>query len=149
VASRPVTFFCSIDEGVPIPCSSPFVPATPLEDGEHTITVIGTDLAGRSGSSEPEAFAIDTTPPSTSIRKHPKKVVRTTKRKVRLRFRFAADEPGATFVCRIDGAAFRECPAKLVRAFKLGKHKLQVKARDPLGNVDSTPAAFSFRVERR
>ncbi|HEY7031644.1 MAG TPA: S8 family serine peptidase, partial [Thermomicrobiales bacterium] len=29
-ASRPVTFFCSIDEGVAIPCTSPFVPATPL-----------------------------------------------------------------------------------------------------------------------
>jgi hypothetical protein len=148
VASRPVTFFCSIDEGVPIPCSSPFVPATPLEDGEHTITVSGTDLAGRSGSSEPETFTIDTTPPATSIRKHPKKVVRTTKSKVKVRFRFAADEPGATFLCRIDGSPFRECPAKLVRRFKLGKHKVQVKARDALGNVDRTPAAFSFRVER-
>ncbi len=148
-ASRPVTFFCSIDEGVPIPCSSPFVPATPLEDGEHTITVSGTDLAGRSGSSEPEAFAIDTTAPETSIRKHPKKVVRTTRSKVKLRFRFVADEPGATFLCRIDGSRFRECPAKLVRKFKLGKHRVQVKARDQLGNVDGSAAGFSFRVERR
>ena len=71
--------------------STSFVPATPLEDGEHTITVSGTDLAGRSGSSEPEAFVVDTTAPSASISKHPKKVVRTTKKKVKLTFRFAAD----------------------------------------------------------
>jgi hypothetical protein len=147
VASRPVTFFCSIDEGAAIPCSSPFVPATPLEDGEHTITVSGTDLAGRSGTSEPEIFTIDTTAPTTSIRKHPKKVVHTKKKKVKLTFRFAADETGATFLCRIDGSPFRGCPAKLVRKYKLGKHKLRVKARDALGNV-GPPAAFSFRVER-
>jgi subtilisin family serine protease len=147
VASRPVTFFCSIDEGVAIPCSSPFVPANPLEDGEHTITVSGTDLAGRTGTSEPETFTIDTTAPTSSIRKHPKKVVRTKKKKVKVTFKFAADEAGATFLCRIDGSPYRACPAKLVRNFKLGKHKLQVKASDALGNVGSA-AAFSFRVER-
>jgi hypothetical protein len=147
-ASRPVTFFCSIDEGVAIPCTSPFVPATPLEDGEHTITVSGTDLAGRSGKSEPESFTIDTTPPSASIRKHPKKVVRTGKKKAKVTFKFAADEPGSTFLCRIDGSKFRACPAKLVRKFKPGKHKVQVKASDALGNVGPA-AAFSFRVERR
>ena len=54
----------------------------------------------------------------------------------------------STFLCRIDGSPYRACPAKLVRKFKLGKHKLQVKASDPLGNVDRTPAAFSFRVEK-
>jgi subtilisin family serine protease len=148
VASRPVTFFCSIDEGVPFPCSSPFVPATPLEDGEHTITVSGTDLAGRSGTSEPETFTIDTTAPTTSIRKHPKKVVRTSKKKAKVTFRFAADEAGATFLCRIDRSPYRPCPAKLVRKFKLGKHRVQVKASDALGNVGA-PAAFSFRIEKR
>ena len=148
VASRPVTFFCSVDEAVPTPCSSPFVPAAPLEDGEHTITVSGTDLAGRSGSSEPEDFTIDTTPPEVTIRKHPKKVIRTRKAKVRATFRFSADEPGSTFLCRIDGAPYSACTAKLVRRFKHGKHKMQVKASDPLGNVDRTPAAFSFRVEK-
>ncbi len=148
VASRPVTFFCSVDEAVSTPCSSPFVPPTPLEDGEHTITVSGTDLAGRSGSSEPEDFTIDTTPPGVAIRRHPKKVIRTRKAKVRTTFRFSADEPGSTFLCRIDGATYRACSAKLVRRFKHGKHKLQVKASDPLGNVDRSPAAFSFRVER-
>jgi hypothetical protein len=148
LASRPVTFFCSVDEGVPVPCSSPFVPATPLEDGEHTITVSGVDLAGRSDASESEAFTIDTTAPSASIRKHPKKVVRTKKTKARVTFKFGADEPGAAFLCRIDGSRFRECAAKLVRGFKRGKHRVQVEARDALGNV-GVAVGFSFRVERR
>ncbi|HEX3243284.1 MAG TPA: S8 family serine peptidase [Solirubrobacterales bacterium] len=147
-ASRPVTFFCSIDEEVAIPCSSPFVPATPLEDGDHTITVSGTDLAGRTGTSEPEAFTIDTTAPSVSIRKHPRKVVRTRKKRVKGRFLFSADEPGSTFLCRIDGSRFRECPTKLVRRFKRGRHRVVVKARDGLGNVGEA-AAFSFRVEKK
>jgi hypothetical protein len=149
VASRPVNFRCSIDEVVPTPCTSPFVPAAPLEDGEHTFSVTGTDLGNRSGTSEVESFAIDATAPLTIIRKRPKRVVRSRKKSIKVGFRFGSDEAGATFLCKVDRAPFRPCAAKLVRRFKLGKHKLRVKAQDTLGNIDPTPAVAGFRVKRK
>ncbi|MDX6589507.1 MAG: hypothetical protein QOI84_781, partial [Solirubrobacterales bacterium] len=86
--------------------------------------------------------------PSTRFVKHPPKVLRTRSRTARAAFAFASDQPGVTFLCKIDGAAFRVCPAKLVRRFALGRHVLRVKARNVAGQTDATPAVFRFRVER-
>jgi hypothetical protein len=86
--------------------------------------------------------------PSTRFVKHPPKEMRTRSRTARAVFAFASDQPGVTFLCKIDGAAFRGCPAKLVRRFALGRHTLRVKARNAAGRTDATPAVFRFRVER-
>ena len=86
--------------------------------------------------------------PGTFIRKHPQSLVRTHRRNAQLVFRFASDQSGVTFLCKIDGAAFRVCPAKLVRRFALGRHVLRVKARNAAGRTDATPAVFRFKVER-
>lgn len=85
--------------------------------------------------------------PSTFIAKHPAKVVRTRRAKVRLVFRFRADQP-STFLCKVDRAPFRACGARLVRSFRPGRHVVKVKARNSAGQVDPTPAVFRFRVER-
>jgi hypothetical protein len=84
--------------------------------------------------------------PSTSFAKHPPKTVRTRRRSVRLVFRFRSDQSGSTFLCKVDGTAFRYCAAKLSRSFGIGRHVVKVKARGPSGLVDQTPAAFALRV---
>jgi hypothetical protein len=62
-------------------------------------------------------------------------------------FRFAADEPGATFQCRIDRRAFRTCRSPFtVKRLGLGRHTFAVRARDDSGHTDPTPASYSFRV---
>lgn len=86
--------------------------------------------------------------PQTRIARHPRKVVRTRARKARVVFRFAADQSGVTFLCRVDGAPFRTCAAKIVRKLRPGRHVVRVKARSSSGLVDSTPAVFRFRIER-
>ncbi len=86
--------------------------------------------------------------PGTFIRKHPPSLVRARRRNAQLVFRFASDQSGVTFLCKIDGAVFRGCPAKLIRRFALGRHVLRVKARNVAGQTDATPAVFRFRVER-
>ncbi len=90
----------------------------------------------------------DETPPRTTIRRHPPKVLRTRRATARAVFRFAANEPRATFSCRIDAGRFRPCGARLVRRFRVGRHVLRVKAKDAAGNVDATPAVFRFKVRR-
>ena len=86
--------------------------------------------------------------PRTFFRERPPRVIRTSKRTVRVLFRFGSNEAGVTFACRIDGGLFRLCPEHLARRFGTGLHTLRVVARDPSGNGDRTPAVDRFRVKR-
>jgi hypothetical protein len=146
-ANRPVAFSCKVDGGPPQPCASPFGVPAALADGSHAVAVTGADLAGRTGTAV-ASFAIDTKQPRTRIAKHPAKLIRTRHRSVRARFRFASDEVGVTFVCKIDRGLLRFCGRKISRRFGEGRHVVRVRARDRAGNVDRTPAVFHFRVKR-
>jgi hypothetical protein len=87
----------------------------------------------------------DRTPPQTRITKGPPG--RTHKRTAK--FRFVSSEAGSTFQCRIDRRRFRTCRSpKRYRRLKPGKHVFRVRAIDPAGNVDPTPAVRRFRVLR-
>ena len=85
----------------------------------------------------------DNDPPETTITKDaPKK---TDKRKVK--FKFASDEPGSTFECKVDKKPFKPCQSpKKVKRLDQGKHKFKVRATDPAGNVDPTPDKDKFKV---
>jgi hypothetical protein len=84
--------------------------------------------------------------PSTSIVKHPPRLVRTRADSARVGFRFGSNQADATFLCKVDLLAFKSCGTKLARRFKLGRHVVRVKARGATGLVDPTPAVFRFRV---
>jgi hypothetical protein len=90
---------------------------------------------------QPEARA-----PATSFAKRPAATVRTRGSSAQVVFRFRADQPGATFLCKVDRSPFAFCAQKLVRRFAIGRHVVKVKARGSTGLVDQTPAVFSFRV---
>ncbi len=147
-ANRPVAFSCEVDGGPAQPCASPFVVPAVLADGNHGIAVSGVDLAGRSGGSGTPSFAIDTRAPRTSIAKHPPKSIRTHRRHVRGTFRFKSNEADVSFVCKVDRGLLRFCGRRISRRFGIGKHVVQVRARDRAGNVDHTAAVFRFRVKR-
>lgn len=146
-ANRPVAFSCQVDGGASQPCSSPYGLPQALADGGHTVAVTGVDLAGRGGSAL-AGFAIDTKRPRTRIAKHPRKLIRTHRRNVRARFRFASNEPASAFVCKVDRGLLRFCKPRSVFRFTAGKHVVKVRASDRAGNVDVTPAVFRFRVKR-
>ena len=147
-ANRPVSFTCSVDGGAFFACASPYVPVEPFEDGLHGYAVRGTDLAGRAGTSETVLFRVDTLAPRTSIRPHPRKVIRTRKRRARVSFGFRSSEPGSRFTCRVDGGLFRNCAETITRRFGLGRHAIRARAADEAGNADPTPAVFRFTVRR-
>lgn len=146
-ANRPVAFSCEIDGAAAAPCASPFVVPSPFADGRHAVLVRGVDVAGRAGSAS-AAFAVDATAPRTRIARHPAKLLRTHRRAVRAAFRFASSEPGSSFLCGVDRQPPRVCARKISRRFREGRHLIRVRARDRAGNVDPSPAAFRFRVER-
>lgn len=88
----------------------------------------------------------DTTPPETDISDGPRK--RT--RKKRAKFEFSADEPGASFECRLDKHSFGPCDSpERYRRLKRRAHKFKVRATDAAGNVDNSPASFKWKIKKR
>ena len=85
----------------------------------------------------------DTDPPETTINKAaPKKTHGTT-----VMVRFRSDEAGSTFECRLDKKPWKPCTSpKKLGHLRTDKHKFKVRAKDPAGNVDPSPAKDNFTV---
>jgi hypothetical protein len=145
-ASEPVSLLCSLDEGPSFVCGSPFV-ANTLSDGHHTFEVMAIDKANNVGVAN-AGFTVDTKRPQTSFGARPRKLVRIRQRKVELAFRFHSNESGSNFICKVDRDLFRFCKGRIVRRLGAGSHVVSVKAQDPAGNVDRTPAVYRFKVKR-
>ena len=91
------------------------------------------------------AFEVDTTAPKAKIAKLPGK---TTKRKLTVKFSATGVE-APTFECKLDDEQFETCRSPLkLKHLKPGKHKLQVRASDKLGNKGK-PAKAAFKVIRK
>jgi CSLREA domain-containing protein len=143
------TFACSVDGGAFTGCTSPLT-LGPLTEGPHTFAVRATD-----GTSNPDAspatrsFTVDATAPQTEIDSGPG-AGETTEDSTPT-FDFSATEPGSTFECRVDAQAFTACsgPDSTHTTADLadGAHTFEVRATDPFGNLDATPAARSFVVD--
>jgi hypothetical protein len=92
----------------------------------------------------------DTDPPETTITKSPK----DRSKKPKAKYRFSSDEPGSTFECALKGRdldqavkQFGNCGSpRKYKHLDDGKFKFQVRAIDPAGNVDPTPAKDSLKV---
>jgi hypothetical protein len=146
-SNRPVAFTCQVDGGAPEPCASPYLVPSVLGEGPHGFVVIGTDAQGRKGSSGIYSFTVDAKAPKTTIVGHPKKVVKTNKKSVAVRFRLKANESPVTFYCQIDKEPLRICGRSFTHRFTKGKHALRVWAKDEAGNLAEKQTAFHFRVK--
>jgi hypothetical protein len=86
--------------------------------------------------------------PQTVLGSHPKKTIKTTKKKVNVKFGFSSDVAGATFNCKLDKGLFVPCTSPRTYNVKVGKHKFSVQAFNPAG-TDSSPATFAFTVKKK
>ncbi|HZH13511.1 MAG TPA: MYXO-CTERM sorting domain-containing protein, partial [Archangium sp.] len=118
----------------------------PLTTGPHEVRARATDEAGNtSPPTEPRTFTIvqDTSAPETNITSGPSG---TTPERTAT-FEFSSNEPGVTFECSLDGAAYTPCTSPVTFTdLAEGEHTLQVRARDAAGNVDATPATRTWTV---
>jgi hypothetical protein len=86
------------------------------------------------GTSSGTTVLPDTTAPITIFGS---KTIKRSARKAT--FRFSSNEPGSTFLCKLDGRPFSRCSSpKKYRHLALGKHKFKVRARDAAGNLGNT-----------
>ncbi|HXF61439.1 MAG TPA: hypothetical protein VNK95_07470 [Caldilineaceae bacterium] len=90
-----------------------------------------------------DALPTDTSAPETTIDSGPELSTTSTD----AAFTFSANEPGSTFECSLDGAAFAPCTSPVTLAdLGLGAHTFQVRATDPAGNGDDTPASYTWTI---
>ncbi|HEX8958418.1 MAG TPA: hypothetical protein VF770_01200, partial [Solirubrobacterales bacterium] len=108
----------------------------------------------------------DTTPPDTAITHRPRRRLRSSRRPVTVAFK-AIGDVHTTFECRLirpkrkrhhrrparsaatrSAAAFRACasPVRYRNLRRPGRYRFAVRAIDPAGNVDPTPATVTFKV---
>ena len=138
------SFECSLDGAAFAACSSP-KEYTGLASGAHEFRVRATDAAGNvDGSPANYNWTVDAAAPQTTIGSQPAASTSSTS----ATFEFSADEQGSTFECSLDGAAFATCSSpKQYTGLAVGAHDFRVRATDALGNVDASPASYSWTVE--
>ncbi|MEZ5270336.1 MAG: Ig-like domain repeat protein [Microthrixaceae bacterium] len=113
---------------------------TDLADGTLRVQAEATGGARPVGQA---TFTVETKAPETTITAKPLQNANSAN----ATFEFNADEP-ATFECRIDGGTYQPCispwgPSGLAD----GPHEVEIRATDSFGNVDGTPAAWSWSVD--
>lgn len=137
-------FRCRWDAEAWDACRSPAVRAD-LADGEHVFGVKAVDQEGNEDAS-PASFTwkVDTTPPDTSLRAAPPASTDATT----ATFHFnAADMTAVVFECSLDTGQWSACASPASYAgLTTGPHDFRVRARDVVGNLETTPAAAAFTV---
>lgn len=142
-----LTFVCRRDGGAWAPCADN--PAWQhawggLPDGEHVLEARATDAAGNVQQT-PTAyrFVVDTTPPDTTFVSTPPATGATTPMHT---FVAAGSEGGTRFRC-FHGASSYGCTGTTHSVALLsGTSTFRIAAEDGAGNVDPTPAEFTWTV---
>jgi hypothetical protein len=143
------TFQCAIDDGAFASCTSPYT-TDALSDGEHTFRVRAIDRAGNvDAAPATRTFTVDTTPPETTITSGPTGLWAPGKTNDSTpTFTFDSSESGSTFECSVDGGPWQSCSSPYTTPqLPDGQHSFRVRATDPAGNTDPTPAESTFTIE--
>jgi hypothetical protein len=138
------TFQCALDGAAFAVCTSPLV-LTGLAEGSHTLAVRAADALGNVDASPATAtWAVDRTPPDTTIAAAPAPAVSSALATIA----FGASETPVTFECSLDGAAYAACVSPVaLTGLADGSHTFSVRALDALGNADQSPATATWLVD--
>lgn len=137
------TFECSVDSGPFVACTNPFSTAV-LADGSHTFQVRAIDPSSNVDPTPASyAWTIDTNAPNTSFSSTPNDPTNDLTGD----FAFNSSESGSTFQCSLDGGPYASCTSPHTTATLVeGAHTFDVRAIDAAGNIDPTPATFTWNV---
>ncbi len=98
-------------------------------------------LLGSGQSGSPKG---DIAPPETTIGTAPGNPTTATS----ATFTFSASEQGSAFACALDAAAFSSCTSpQTYDNLGQGSHTFRVRATDPAGNADLTPAEHTWTIQ--
>jgi hypothetical protein len=87
---------------------------------------------------------VDTTAPNTTIGSGPAATTTDTSATIT----FSASEADVVYQCRLDGGAWTWCVSpRSYTGLTVGTHTFEVRALDPAGNADPTPAVHSWSIQ--
>jgi hypothetical protein len=140
------TFECKLDAGAYATCTSP-KDYSGLSVGAHTFSVRATDPAGNTDATPAtQTWTItpgDSTAPDTTITSGPDASTLSTSAS----FAFTANDPGATFECKLDASSFATCSSpQEYSGLTTGAHTFSVRGSDAAGNADATPATQTWTI---
>ena len=138
------TFECKLDLGSYGACSSPALYSS-LADGVHTFRVRAIDAVGNVDATPASySWTVDTVAPDTFVDSGPSDPTNVNSADLA----FSSPDATAAFECRLDGAAFGPCSSPVsYSGLADGPHAFEVRATDAAGNVDLSPASWSWVVD--
>ncbi|RMF40690.1 MAG: DUF11 domain-containing protein [Anaerolineae bacterium] len=138
------TFECQLDGGGFAACVSPQTYAG-LLDGLHTFEVRAVDLAGNPDPTPAVyTWTVDTIAPDTTLLSTPPTPYTSTS----VTFTFTSNDSAASFECQLDGGGFAACASpQAYTGLAEGLHTFDVRAVDLAGNLDPTPAVYTWTVD--
>ncbi|MDQ2969172.1 MAG: chitobiase/beta-hexosaminidase C-terminal domain-containing protein, partial [Actinomycetota bacterium] len=118
---------------------------TSLSDGLYDLRAVATDKVNHTSTSLVANRRVDNTPPNTTIDSSPPSPSGNTTPT----FTFSSNETGSTFECRVDGGGWTSCssPLTISPALSQGTHTFDVRAIDQAGNIDPTPASYTWIID--
>ncbi len=136
-------FVCTLD-GNASACVPPF--ESDVTEGMHTFAVSAG--IGNAIDETPATYTwqVDATPPETTLLTMPPAVDNT----VDPAFTFSGTDAGGgavTFECKLDDGAFAACTTPDQHTLTDGVHTFTVRAVDVAGNVDPTPATYTWTID--
>jgi len=115
-----------------------------VADGSATITARAMDNSSNMTTSTGATVTVNNTPVDTTITAGPSGSVNSTSAS----FSFTATVTGSTFACSLDGSAFSACTSpKAYSGLTNGSHTFQVRATNPSGFTDPTPASRTWTMD--
>ena len=144
------TFECRLDRpgglGSYVACTSPRAYTTTV-NGSYTFSVRATHSGSIDATPATRSFTVDTVAPETTITGGPAGITNSTVPW----FSFTAPA-GSTFACKLDTPAgsgsYAACTSPRTYTTTVnGRYGFSVRAIDPAGNTDPTPATRSFTVD--
>jgi hypothetical protein len=142
------SLMCKIDGGGYSACTSPYT-ASAQPDGSHTFYVYAIDNAGNVDAT-PATFTwmVDTTAPTTSLSSEPASYSNDSTPTFTFSGNDGSGSGVASFRCKVDGGSYAVCTSPhTTAALGDGSHTFYVYAVDAAGNVDATPATYSWSVD--
>ena len=84
--------------------------------------------------------------PKARIQVHPAKLLKSQVGRVKVTFKFKADQKGAKFECSVDKAKWKTCAATFKPLLVVGPHEVKVRARGAEGSVGPV-SAYKFAIK--
>jgi hypothetical protein len=138
------SFECAVDSASMSACTSPRT-YTALAEGSHTFRVRVRSAAGVfDPTPATRTWEIDLTTPETTLDSGPSGTIASASAVLV----FSSPDAGATFECALDDADYATCESPLTLTnLTEGPHQVAVRAIDPAGNADPSPAYATWHVD--